>query len=62
MKKNNILLDIEQAAQQQRNATLYAFAFLARMCVALNELNLSSEPCFNIALPDNVSVAVAFVM
>jgi hypothetical protein len=25
--------------QQQRNATLYAFAFLARMCVAVNELN-----------------------
>ncbi len=25
--------------EQQRNATLYAFAFLARMCVALNELN-----------------------
>ena len=39
MKKNNILLDIEQAVQQQRNATLYAFAFLARMCVALNEHN-----------------------
>jgi hypothetical protein len=30
------------------------------MSVALNELNLLSEPRFNIALPDDVSVAVAF--
>lgn len=36
---------------QQRNATLFAFVFLARMCVALYEHNLLSKYCINLALP-----------
>ena len=32
------------------------------MYVALNELNPWREPCINLALPDDVSAAVAFVI